>query len=56
MRMSFKPEVGLIFTVAHMENAFNVKYLKNGERCDVELRRSQREKSNMDYIDWLYEL
>ena len=28
--MSVKPEVELIFTIAHTENTFNVKYLDNG--------------------------
>ena len=35
--LSAKPEVELILTIAPMENIFNVKYLKNGERCDVGL-------------------
>jgi len=31
-RMSAKPEVELIFTIAPMKNSFNIKYLENGDR------------------------
>ena len=30
--MSAKPEVELIFTIAPIENSFNVKYIENGDR------------------------
>jgi len=36
--MSAKPEVELIFTIVHMKNSFNVKYLENGKGYDVGLK------------------
>ena len=39
--LSAKPELELIITLHLWKNIFNVKYLENGERCDVGLKGGQ---------------
>ena len=41
--MSAKPEVELIFTIAFMENSFNMKYIENDERYDVRMNADRKE-------------
>jgi len=36
-----KPEMEFFFTTVPMENSFNDKYLKNGEKYDSQLNRGQ---------------
>jgi len=53
--MSVKPEVELIFTIAPIQNGFNVKYLENGMRYDVGLKGGQIGNQPRAF-DWHYEL
>ena len=54
-RMSAKPDVELTFTIAPMENSFNVKYLDNGDRYHDGVNGS-RTRNHPWAIDWHYDI
>ena len=44
-----------MLTIVPMENIFSVKYLENGERCDVGLKGGQIENHPWAF-DWRHDL
>ena len=55
--MSAKAEVELMLPFSRWKNIFNVKYLENGKRYDVGVKRGQignQQDSPISAFDWKY--